>query len=353
MRPCHLLPSIVLLTACGAAPVARRVDPTELSTQLAEAELALPPAPPGTMVGDGFGPTLAEAVQDARRAVSEQITARVESEVEGTQSEINGEASAEARLRVRTTSSFEHAELMRTIGAAERPGGFVARVVLDRDDAAKVYRAELEADRERLATLEPTVREAIATLDTAVLLSTAHAPGEVLASMRRKGRVIEALGRDADATGPAEAMVLEREASAVRARAEIRLRVDSEVSEPLRRAAAGEIGRQLQARGCRFIEEGRGAGGAELPPDAPVALATLRLRQRDHEERGLKWRYLGLELSVVDARSGRQVMRFVGMPDLVHGGGPDWPRADEATARALRGKLAEKGAHAFAAITCR
>lgn len=353
MRPAARLTSLVLALGlgggCAGRPTPARPDGTRLRAEVAQAEEALPRARADHIVGDGFGPTSRDAVLDARRAVSEQITANVESEIEGRQSEVNGKGEAEAFLRVRTTSAFDHAELLQTLGVVERPGGFAARVVLDRDRAAEVYAKELAADRERLAKLGPIVDEALLGLDSSILLSSPHVPAEVLAEMNRKAAILRTLGHPADVEVTADARALEARAAAVRAKARLRLRVEGRVSDALRRAAVGEVVALLADRGCRVVED----TGAALPPDAPVGLVTVRLTSRDHEERNLKWRYLGMEVQVVDARNGRAVMQFVGMPDLVHGGGPTWARADEATARRLKKKLRTKGEHAFGQITCR
>lgn len=353
MGPPARLTSLVLALGlgggCAGRPTPARPDETRLRAEVAQAEEALPRARADHIVGDGFGPTSRDAVLDARRAVSEQITANVESEIEGRQSEVNGKGEAEAFLRVRTTSAFEHGELLQTLGVVERPGGFAARVVLDRDRAAEVYAKELAADRERLAKLGPIVDEALVGLDSSILLSSPHVPAEVLAEMNRKAAILRTLGRPADVEVTADARALEKRAAAVRAKARLRLRVEGRVTDALRRAAVGEVGAMLADRGCRVVED----TGAALPPDAPVGLVTVRLTSRDHEERDLKWRYLGMEVQVVDARNGRSVMQFVGMPDLVHGGGPTWARADEATARRLKKKLRTKGEGAFGQITCR
>ena len=77
------------------------------------------------------------------------------------------------------------------------------------------------------------------------------------------------------------------------------------------------------------------------------------LTTRDHAELGMMWRYLGLELQAIDAATGGTVLRFVALPELAKGGGRDWALADQALARSLDARLAERAGPAFDAILCR
>ena len=60
-----------------------------------------------------------------------------------------------------------------------------------------------------------------------------------------------------------------------------------------------------------------------------------------------------MALEIVDARSERPAFRFDGTPSYVHGGGPGWPRADQATARRFAERLEAEGGAVFAGLTCR
>jgi hypothetical protein len=345
-RPLYFVPLALIVTACGGRQPVR--DSKSLSEQVAAAALQLPPAPPDHLWGDGFGGTAHEAVLDARRAVAEQIVAKVESVTEARASETNGKGEAEARTHVRSTSDFEHAELIRTLRVIERPGGFAARASLSRSRTAKLYQAEVEAAHERLKGLLPTVEAALGTLDTSVLLSAEHSPGTWLRRLQRKGQILSVLGRGDAARPPVEALRLEKRAAVARRRAVLRLTVSGKVPPRVRQGAVAEIARTLRERGCRIVE------GRSGPPEAgvPTADLALRLSQRTHLEQGLDWRYLGLELRIQDARSKRPVMRFSGLPEFVHAGGKGWAKTDEALRRRLREKLAEKADAAFAQLTC-
>lgn len=351
--PAMNLATLMLLTGCGADPLALPDsawrDTEALRQRVRAAEADLPPPPPNSLWGDGFGPDQRLASLDARRAVSEQVTARVSSETHATESEENGQGERTASVEVRVTSQFDHAELIHIHGVVERPGGWAARAVLHKDQAAEVYGAEVEADRERLRKLGPVLEEAIDKLDTAVLLSAEHSPALILARQLRRGQILEILGRS-DAARPApEELALARKVAPVRQRSRIRLAVHGDVSPRLRQAVQREVERMLKARGCLVLEAPHGPP----EPEVPTADATLTIQSRDHREQGLDWRYVGFELSVVDARSQRPVFRYSGLPEFVHGGGPSLERADEAVARRLAELLPEKAGAAFDGITCR
>ncbi len=338
-----------LVAGCGGQPPAATRG-HDARPEVAAAEAKLPPPPPDALWGDGFGPSQHEAVLDARRAVAEQIASQVASVTESDASEATGgKADYDVRTRVRAESAFDHAELIEILAAEPRPGGFVARAWLDRDRAAGVYRDELKADRERLRALGPIVERAIAELDASILLGRAQSPGFVLGEQRRKSMILNAIGRPAAAADEdAAARELEARAAALRHRAVLRLTVEGDAPAELRDAVVGEVGRLFSARGCRLSD-----GAAALPEDAPAADVVVRLRTRDHEERDVRWRYVGLEVVATDARGGKPVLRWSGLPEIAHGGGRTWPQADQAVARRLREVLGAKAAPAFEAITCR
>jgi hypothetical protein len=337
-----------LVSACGAAPSVTRDHDARPDVEAAEA--SLPPPPPDALWGDGFGPSQHEAVLDARRAVAEQIVSQVASVTEADTSEVaGGPADVSVRTSVRAESAFDHAELIEILAAEPRPGGFVARAWLDRDRTAGVYRDELKDDRERLRAIGPVVERAIAERDASILLSRAQSPGFLLGEQRRKSMILNAIGRPGGAADEdAAARDLEARASALRQHAVLRLTVEGDVPDELRDAAVAEVEGLFTARGCRLSD-----AFAEIPDDAPAADVVLRLRTRDHDERDLHWRYVGLEVVATDARNGKPLLRWSGLPEIAHGGGRTWPQADQAVARRLREVLGAKAAPFFEAITCR
>ncbi len=319
-----------------------------------EEETVLPPPPGDSLWGDAFGATQHEAVRNARRVVSEQISARLESETRSFEAEYgDGRGESEASIRIKTTSTFDHAELIETVGVIRADGGFTARAALDKRKAAAVYAEELAADKRTLDTLAPTIDRAIAENDAAVLLQTRFSPAHVIAEMRRKAGILRVLDRPVDVRPDAATMQLVERAVGARADLLVRLSIDGGASDALRKAVVGEVGRLLQARGCGFVEwdptmpqMGGGAPG-------PMVDATIKVASRDHQEHGMLWRYVGFELKMVDGRSGKPVFHYSGMPEIAHGGGPNWAMADQAVARRLGQILDRKAAGSFEGITCR
>ncbi len=334
----------MLLWGCGSQ-VTR--DHSDIRAKRQAIEAQLPAAKGDVLWGDGFGPTQREAVLDARRAVAEQIVSQVQSKSRSRVAEAGGDTDREAAVEVRSKSHFAHAELIETLAVSKRPGGFVARAVLDKSKAAKVYAAELKRARERLGALGPVVTKGIAALDTSVLLASDSAPGQLMEQQAGKARVLAVLGRPSAVKPPAESLALERRASVARRAARIRLALSGKVSKPIRQAVYKEVGALLAGRGCRFAEAPH-----DVPPaGVPAANASLNLQVRNHQEEGLKWRYLSVELSILDARTGRPVFRF-DAPELVHAGGPTWARADAALVRRLSEALAAR-TKVFEALICR
>lgn len=335
------LPAAVLLLACSA-PQPRRVPPKPLPEPL-------PPAPAGTIWADGHGQSARQAELDARRAVSEQIVSTVRSRSSATEAEQNGEGDRYAQVRTDVATAFDRAELIKTLKVVKRGDGFVARAALDKDEAAKVYREAFEDGRAAIARVVPVLAESMATLDTSVLLSADHSPAILAGRLSGLTRVLRAVDRPIKRTATAAELSIASQAAQLRQRAVIRLVVKGEVSPALRRGVIGALEEALRSRGCRFVPAAHG------PPveGQPTANATLSLAVRDHVERGLHWRYLGLDLSIDDARSGRSVLRFTGMPRLVHGGGGTPVQAEQAVVRRLRDVLPEKAGQALAGLTCR
>ncbi len=336
----RLCTALLLCVGCGATPL-REVSPSPVGDRL-------PEVPRGSLWGDGHGPTAREAVIDGRRAVSEQLVAKMSSATESRIAESNGVADRDAHQRVRIESAFDHVELLVTLGVVERDGGFVARVALDRRRAVEVYTDELRAAEEKVRATQPAVGKALTTLDTSVLLVADRAPGHHLHERSRVARVLALLGEPKAFEAPRVALELERDASALRRRAVLRLDTAGRVEPAVLDASVGAVVRQLEARGCQVV-------GPEhaLAPGVPTADAVLRLQTRDHVEAGIKWRYLGLALEITDSRSERPVFRYVALPDFVHAGGPSWAQADKALARRLEERMAKKAAPALKRLTCR
>ncbi|MFN3201707.1 MAG: hypothetical protein ACE366_25105 [Bradymonadia bacterium] len=309
----------------------------------------LPPAPSGSLWGDGFGDTQQRAVLDARRAVSEQITAKVTATVEAQTSEDATGIDQKIDQKIKSQTDFEHAELIKVIGFRREEGGWTARAALDRREAADVYEKELQADLERLKKLSPVVSESLKTFDTSILLSSEQSPGVLMAEMSRKARILAILGGRGDASGGQQVKSVERKASAARRRAVLRLSVTGSASEGLKRAAVQHVARMFKQRGCTLSEGLSGAPKAKVP----TADVKLKVVSRDHKEGDVKYRYVGLEVVAADARSKRNIFRFSAMPDFAHGGGATWAQADKSAARKMGKKLKGAGGKAFEGITCR
>jgi hypothetical protein len=334
----------------GNAPLIARHEDSPARADIDPDDAELPAAPPGHLVGDGFGPSQREAVLDARRAVSEQITAQMKSQSDVQTAEYNGEVDQSARVKVSTTSAFDHVELISTLGT-QRLGDqkFAARAVLPLDRALGVYAEEIRQGYERLVQIEPVVRRGIAEADTSILLRADHAPGALMAEQRRRARIIRALGGTPPELAPEGTSGLEQEAGVARSKSLIRLSIQSDSPDPLRRAVAAEVSTLLAAGGCHM---------AEMPlsapePGIPVADATLVVHHRDHQERGLRWRYVGFELKINDARTRRPVFQYAALPEIAHGGGKGLAQADQAAVRNLALKLAERVPRGFEGLVCR
>ena len=350
--------SLVLVAACGGGGGTRHVESANHAVAenggSGERGPALPKAPPGSLWADGFGPTLREAALDAKRAVTEQLDARIESQLDARETEdsLKG-GSRDISARIKTQSAFEHADLIEVLGDAPRDGGVAVRAYLDRRRAAEVYAEDMRQQREKLKALAPVVSQAITTADAGTLLRIETAPGALLGRLQAQRRIAGRL--DGAATAPTEdetsADTLERDASGARRRTVLRLKVEAPETLPpeVRRAAAEAVSHLFTTRGCTL-------GEATFDPPAdgvPAADFTLRLASRDGEEAGLQWRYLGLELEGRDARTQNSFFHFSALPEFAKGGGKGWDNADRALVKAVESRLADKMQPALAALTCR
>lgn len=347
-----LAPAITLFFGCSGASADRPAART-LKTPLVADEGKLPPPGRGVLWGDGFGDTQHQAVLDARRAVSEQISSKVTSVMESRESEASGErAKRSVAARIRAESGFDRAELIKITGFARRRTGWVARAQLDRAEAASVYAREIAADVEKMMALEPIVTQAIAEHDASVLLSTEQSPAHLIREQRRKTRIMSVLGhapRPGHGDVPPPVVAVEKRAAKARRSARLRLKVSGKAAPELRRAVIDEVVKLLESRGCRVSEAEHGPA----PEDHAAANLTLRIATRGHEEQGLRWRYVGIELVAVDARHQKPIFRYSGLPELAHGGGKTWAQADQAAARRLAERLPVKAAKRFRQISCR
>ncbi|MCA9542907.1 MAG: hypothetical protein KC613_00910 [Myxococcales bacterium] len=330
-------------------PVARQeAPPGDPPPEAPPEPTTLPEAPPGHLVGDGFGPGQREAVLDARKAVAEQIVASVKAQTDTRSSEENGKGDQATSVKVQTSTAFDHLELIKTLGVVRRGGAdFVARAALDRAAAIDVYSREIDQGRRDLEALVPVVQQGIAEHDTSVLLRTDRSPSHLLAEQRRRARIIEALGGSPPALAPAGLEALRKPATAARARAVVRVKVEG-ATPGLQRAVLAQVSKHLSERGCRVVEQGHGLtkGGV------PVADATLTVASRTHRERDLDWVYVGFELAMKDARNGQGVFRHAALPSLAHGGGVNPAAAEAAAVRAFKLKLKATADDAFRGLTC-
>jgi hypothetical protein len=281
--------------------------------------------------------------------VSEQIVSKISSESETIDSMHNGRENTEASLKVKTSSQFRHAELIVTTGVIRDGRDFIARVVLDRDAAIKVYSAELADLKQQAERIEPALIKALESLDTSILLTAKWSPMTVLRKQREVASILGVLGVDATVGLSASQVAIAKRATTARSRAVIRLKVSGKADKLLRRAVVGELAKVLNERQCQFaIHDG------QAPKEAtPTADAHLRIVTRDHEEFGALWRYIGFELYIVDSRTRSPVFHLSALPEFVHAGGPSWAMADQALIRRLGTKLAEKYGATFGALACR
>jgi hypothetical protein len=311
-------------------------------------EVARTPIRNGVLRSRAVGASVGEASRRAKAEVAAQIRSRVRSRLQADSAVDRTELRQTVRERISQEAEFEHGELIHVVETGGEGGEWWAEAVLDADGARRVYRAELQDALDRLASIGDVVEEALKAGDTSVLLATRHAPSHLMAEAREKAEVLAIVGETAaiSKSAPERARRIERKAAAARAESTLRVSVRGKAPAPLRKAAVGEVTRLLQARGCRV------ADGA-VKSSGPVAKVGIELHVRDHTERGAKWRYVGLEVEARDAKSGRPIFSYSGMPQVAHGGGMSWDQADEAAARALTEKLPQKAGAAFRAITCR
>jgi len=341
-----LLAFAVLLTACGGAPTPVRIDPP---AGAGRAPVELPPAPPNSIWADGFGPTLREASQDAKRAVAEQISAKLQASLDAREQEDSSRGSRrEVDARVRTESEFEHLHLVEVRGEAQVDGGFVARAWVARRRVVEAYLKDLGEARARLAESLPAIEAAASRGDTTTLLSVERSPGAQLDRITRIRRLVEHLGGQVEASAvDDDAARIEAVVATQRAKTVLLLSLDGDVPPRLRDTVTAEVVALFRGRGCD-LRLGA-AGSAEVAPTVQVRVA---VQSRTHTELGMRWRYLGLEIEATDVRTGGTVLRFVALPELAKGGGRDEAQADQALARALNERLAERAGPTFARIAC-
>ncbi len=342
------------LAACGGGAGGTRASGEGGGRGGRDGSDALPPAPRGALWADGFGPTLREASLDARRAVSEQLDARIASHLDARETEdsLRG-GSRDVSQRVRTESAFEHAELIEIAGEEKRADGYVVRAFLRREKAAAVYREEIAAEGEKLAAIVPVAEDALGKADTARLLRTDRGPGHFIERLTNKGRVLARLndrGGALEAAVSPDALALERRLSAARRSAVLRLSVTGDVPPAVRAAAVEAVAQRFAARGCALTETPSTPTG---PVPAPVADVTLTLALRTSHEAGVDWRYLGVEIEARDAKTGESFFRFSAMPELAKGGGKGLDKADRGLVKHLAERLPAVSEKAFEVLTCR
>ena len=336
------LAAIALISLGCGAPPARRITTPEPVVE------PLPAVGSDKIWADGFGPSPRDAELDARRAVSEQIVSKVRSRSTATEAEQNGAGDRFSEVRIATESAFERAELIHTIKVVPRGSGFVARAALHKAQAARAYLEIFEKGQAAIARVVPVLAEAMATLDTSVLLSAEHSPRVLSARLDAIARVLAAVDHPVGKARRAGEQAISSQAAQMRQRAIIRLQIKGNASPAIQRGVTGEIEAALRTRGCRFTY----APHTAPSPGQPTANATLTLAVREHHEGGLHWRYLGLDLAIDDARTGRSVLRLTGMPRIAHGGGTNPGQAEQAVIKRLADLLPEKAGSTLAGLTC-
>jgi hypothetical protein len=203
----------------------------------------LPPAPPGSIWADGFGPTLREASQDARRAVAEQISATLRSSLDAREQEDSSRGSRrEIDARVRTESEFEHLHLVEVRGEAQVDGGFIARAWVARRRVVEAYVKDLGEARARLAESLPAIEAAALRGDSTSILSVERSPGAQLDRMTRIRRLVEHLGGQVEASAvDDDAARIEAVVAMERAKTVLFLSLEGEVPPRLRDAVTAEV----------------------------------------------------------------------------------------------------------------
>ncbi len=341
MRPLQLV--FCLLLSCGS-PSPRG----DLHQEIKAIEAQLPKPKPGSLWADGFGRSAREAVQEAKRGISEQLSAEISSDYEAQEREVDGEVQRSIHLKLSSHSSFKHAELIETLAVLPHPGGFVARVSLDRGQAARIYREERQALLKQLEALGPLLKRGIRERDASLLLSTAHDPLLLLKQLRQGAQILRLLGHPPLPIPEEQALAWSRTLSPLRQRARIAWELKGGSPE-LQEAVLGLIRNMLKAKGCRFsalsIQEG--------PSEELELRGLLNIHNRLQEEGGMHWNHLGLSLQLSDARSGRSLLHFSALPQWIHAGGRDPLQAERNLLRRLKKRLGERARGDFEALNCR
>lgn len=309
----------------------------------------LPPPPGDALWSDGRSDSQAGAVRQARRQVSEQVVAQLSSESQTVDSSFDGRERSDAQLKVRIKSQFRHAELIRTLGVIRDGKDFVARVALNRREAIDAYSRDMAARKAEMNRIAVTLKQALGGADAAVLLARKWSLRHMYENARADLAVLAALGDKRAFKIPVDHSELMQRAAKARSKAALQIVVDGNAPDVLQRAVLGAISNELAKNHCKLAEGPLGAVG-EL---RPTAVVKLRVRSRDHREFGTLWRYVGFELHATDARSGTPIAHVSALPEFVHGGGPNWPMADQAVIRRLGTKLSEKFGQELARLNCR
>ena len=309
----------------------------------------LPSPPSDALWSDGRSDSQAGAVRQARRQVSEQVVAQLSSESQTVDSSFGGQERSDAQLKVRIKSQFRHAELIRTVGVIRDGKDFVARVTLDRREAIEAYSRDMAARTAEANRIAATLEQALDGSDAAVLLARKWSLRHIYEDARADLAVLAALGERRAFKIPTQHKALMTRAAKARSKAALQIVVDGNAPETLQRAVLGAISNELAKNHCKLGAEPVSA----VEQVRPAAIVRLRVRSRDHREFGTLWRYVGFELYAVDARSGSPITHVSALPEFVHGGGPNWPMADQAVIRRLGAKLAEKFGQDLAKLNCR
>lgn len=331
----------------GAAP--SRIESAHTLSLLSDPSLSLPPAPPGALFADGYGPSLREASLDARRGVAEQIKSRLTSRIDARETESTREGSErDVEARVQAEAEFEHAELIEVRGEARVQSGYVVRAYVLRRLVIDAYRKDIGELRDVLSARLPSIESAVQTGDAAVLILRENAPGELVKKIDQKRRIIEHLG-DSESVTELETRARVLEAGAVVARRGVRWRFEvrsaQNVEPGLLQAAESVLRQAFERRGCVGSELG-------TPGESTEVRVIIEVSSRDHHEVGLKWRYLGLAFQVQDARSGVELMRFDGGGDLAKGGGRSFAEADLAAVADLGERLEGRALAVLNRLSC-
>ena len=156
--------ALICSAGCASAPV------KPLPAYLRASEPVVPRFPRSQFIAavGTSTKTPEEAVQRARAGAVQQVSSQIQVEIEHWASEAQGTEASRFLEKIRSTSAFVHAELIRVAEQAELEGTFYALAILDRAEAEAALARDAAADESRFR----------AAADRALLARAEHKAGE-------------------------------------------------------------------------------------------------------------------------------------------------------------------------------